>query len=244
MVEWTLYVGSALGFVVALLYGWLGAHHARRAYATGLAPAMFALFWWGIALHAALESTWALAVALGEPSLAIGVTVLLLKILTGVAAVAGLVLYLLIVYGMPERWAAFGAVYVGLYALMVYDYLSRVPVAHEARVWYAGLRYQHPVGVLHVVVALLLFVPPFLAAIAYLLLLRYTREPATRRRILATSTSLAVFFAGFLLGWANEHWYWWGLVERLLPIAAGVAVLWTLPRETRRTTHLNTPRLS
>lgn len=227
--SWTVYLGSALGLVVAALYGHLGVVHARRARVTGLPAAAFATFWLCIAGHAALESAYAIAVALGLPSLDVGVTVLVLKIATGVFGIGGLVLYLLLVYGLSRRVVPLLTLaYATIFAVMLYDYLARVPVDQELRTWYAGLRYLHPEGALHQAVAVLLFLPPLLATIAYLMLLRVSREAPQRRRILATGSGFIVFFGAFLLGWVHERWFWWGLLERLLALGSSLAILWTL----------------
>lgn len=225
----TILAGSTLGLLVAALYAYIGIDQARRARTTGFAAIAFATFWLAIGFHAAIESGWAMWVVLGEPDLAIGVSVLLLKIGTGVLGIGGLVVYLLLVYGMPKRFLPrIFVAYSALYALMVYDYLSRVPLASETRTWYAGLRYQFPEGPLHNVVAVLLFLPPLLATVAYLFLLRHTEDPSQRSRIIATGSSLVVFFATFLLGWVHERWMWWGLIERSLAIGTSVCILWTL----------------
>lgn len=222
----TVLVGSVLGLAVAALYGWLGREHARRATTGGLGPAAFAVFWYGIAAHAAVESLWAVSVVLWTQPLWVGILVLLVKIGTGVAAIGGLVLYMLLIYTGNAR-AAVGVVlaYSALQSLMTWEYLSRVPLAPELRTWYAGLRYQHPEGAAHDALAVALFLPPLVAAVAYLSLLRVTTDPLQRRRIVATSASLAVFFGGFLLGWVHERWFWWGLLERVLALGAAAGVL-------------------
>lgn len=228
----TILVGSSLGLLVAALYGYVGLHQARRARSVGLAAGSFATFWIALAIHAAIESAWALWVAFGPApsSLALGITVLMLKIGTGVGGIGALVGYLILVYREDRRVVLPIAVtYMALHALMMYDYLSRVPTGVETRTWYAGLQYAHPAGTLHLVVAVLLFLPPLVATACYLLLLRFARTREQRRRILATGAGFIVFFGGFLLGWVNEHWAWWGLMERLLALAAAAGILWTLP---------------
>ena len=80
----------------------LGFQHAT-ATALGLGPGAFSVFWYGIAAHAAVESLWALLVILGLSPLWLGIAVLLVKIVTGVAAIGGLVLYVLLIdVGTPR----------------------------------------------------------------------------------------------------------------------------------------------
>lgn len=227
--SWTVYVGSSLGLLVAAVYGYLGVVHVRRARTAGLPAAAFAAFWLAIGAHAALESAYAVAAASLPLALDVAVTILLLKIATGAFGIGGLVLYMLLVYGFGRRIVPFVVVaYSALYAIMLYDYLSRVPIAIELRTWYAGLAYQHAEGWLHQTVAILLFLPPLLATFAYLNLLRLAEEPALRRRILATGSAFVVFFGAFLLGWVHERWMWWGLLERLLALGSSLCILWTL----------------
>lgn len=224
----TVVAGSVLGLVIAVLYGYIGLQQARRATTSGLGPAAFAIFWYGIGVHAAIESIWAIAVVLGSTSLSLGVFVLLVKIATGVAAIGGLVVYLLIIYVGNVRVVVGAALaYSCLLSLMTYEYLARVPVAVELRTWYAGLAYLRPEGLSHDLVAFVLFFPPLVATVGYMRLLKITTAPAQRRRILFTGASLAIFFAGFLLGWVHERWFWWGLIERALALVAAAGVLWT-----------------
>lgn len=233
MSDATLLVGSALGLVVAALYAAIGLVQLRRSQrGRRVGLVLFALFWLGFGLHALVESLWALSMLAAPPPLWVGVAVLLVKIASGVVALGSLVGYLLLVYTGRERalvWV--GVSYSAILALVTFEYLARVPIAQETRTWHAGLRYVTPEGTLHLVVVALLFVPPLVASAAYAMLLRLSREPAQRRRILATSVGFAVLFAGFLLGWLNESWYWWGLVERLLPIGASVGILLVLREE-------------
>lgn len=223
----TLVVGSALGLLVAGLYAAIGMVQLRRARPAGrLGLRLFALFWLAFSAHALVESVWALSMILARPPLWVGILVLLAKIASGVVAFGCLVAYMLLVYSGRERalvWV--GAAYSAILAVVTYAYLSRVPIAQETRTWYAGLRYVEHEGALHLVVVALLFVPPLVATCAYAMLLRVSRDPAQRRRILATSVGFAALFGGLLLGWLNESWYWWGLVERLLPLGASAAIL-------------------
>lgn len=231
----TLLVGSTLGLIVAGLYAAIGVVQLRRSQHGRLKGLLlFALFWLGFSVHALAESLWALAMLVAPPPLWVGIGVLLVKIGAGVAAFGCLVGYLLLVYTGRERalvWV--GMTYSTILALVTYSYVSRVPIAQETRTWYAGLRYLEPEGALHILVVALLFVPPLLATAAYALLLRLAREPVQRRRILVTSVAFAALFGGLLLGWLNESWYWWGLVERLLPIGASVGILLTTRAEER-----------
>lgn len=223
----TLVAGSLLGLVVAGLWGSLAILQLRRAAAPGQEPRrLFAVFWAGIAAHILVESANALAVGLGVTSLSLGLAALLLKMGTGLVAFFGLVSYMLVVYSGDQRVAQWVALfYAALVPFVLFAYLSRVPVAVEARVWYAGLAYVHAEGLVHAVMVVLLFLPPLACTLCYLLLVRVSDDPAQRRRIVLTSLALSTFFAAFLLGWMNERWYWWGLLERLLAIGASLAVL-------------------
>lgn len=231
----TLLAGSTLGLVVAGLYAAIGVVQLRRSRHGRLKGLLlFALFWLGFSVHALAESLWALSMLVAPPPLWVGIAVLLVKIGAGVAAFGCLVGYLLVVYTGQERalvWV--GMAYSTILALVTYSYVSRVPVAQETRTWYAGLRYLELEGTLHLVVVALLFVPPLLASGAYALLLRLANGPAQRRRILVTSVAFAALFGGLLFGWLHESWYWWGLVERLLPLGASIGILLNTRAEER-----------
>lgn len=223
----TLAAGSILGLAVALLWAGIALLQLRRASAPGQAPRLyFALFWAGIAARAAIESGYAFLAGLGVATLAIGVTALVLKMATGLAAFFGLVSYLLLVYSGERRVVTYaGAFYVTLAPFVVYAYVSRVPVAVETRTWYAGLAYAEPQGLLHAATVVLLFLPPLACTCCYALLLRVASDAGQRRRILVTSLALGSFFGAFLFGWMNEQWFWWGLAERLLAIGTSLGVL-------------------
>lgn len=224
----SLLAASALAIGVAVLYAAVGRRVAGREGAP-LPLLMFGLFWAGMAAYGFLDAGWALAVAwLGVP-LGASLVVLHLKILAAVAAFAGLVAYLLAIYTGRERvtWAVLAA-YAGLYALVTYYYVWRDPVGQHVTAWGASLDYARPGGAFQRAVVLLLFVPPALSAIAYAALLRVVEEPAARRRVAATATSLGVLFAGLTLGWLDGTLPWWGLAEKLLALAAALGVLWSM----------------
>ena len=224
----TVLAASLFAMGGAVVYAAVGLRVARRG-AARLPLRLFGVFWTGMAAYALLDASWALAVASWDVPLAVSLVVLHLKIVAAVTAFGGLVAYLLAIYTGRERvtWLVLGA-YLGLLVLVTYFYVWRGPVDQHLTTWGASLDYARPGGLFQQVVVVLLFVPPALCAVAYAFLLRVVREPRARMRVLATSTALAVLFAGLTLGWLNGKWPWWGLAEKVLAIAAALVVLWTL----------------
>lgn len=199
----------------------------------------FALFWISIGTYGLLNAVWTASfLGGGAPPLGVAVAILQLKILTGVAGFYGLVAYLLSIYLGDRRvpqWLAIG--YAGIYLVVDLFYQWRVPVGQHAATWGATLDYANPQGPLWGVVVVLLFVPPLLSTLAYAWLYTIVNHRGQKVRVAVISVSLAVLFMGLLLGWLSSAIPAWGLIEKLLAVAANLAVLavvWPLPSLGRR----------
>lgn len=224
----TLASGLLLGAVGAFLYltvaGFLVARTWRmRSWALfGLA-----LFWGGVGTYALADALMTGLWLIHLATLAVGVAALHAKVVSICAAFAGLVGYLAYVYFASRRVVvAVGVWYVALAAAFEVWYLVRGPRGIAAQVWGTSVQYGHE-GPQTAWWALLvaLFVPGIVASLLYARLARYATSAMIRRRILATSAALMLFFVPSLLAWLYGHWYWWGLVEKIVGSAAGVLML-------------------
>lgn len=226
----TLVAAAGLALAVSLLYlrvGQLVLRRARDESTPGLAS--FALFWAGVGAYGLADSLWTLASVATTPPLALGVTVLHVKLLGGAAGFFGLVNYLLLIYAGKRRLVPLvAALYVVVYAALVYWYAWRDPVGQHLGRWGASLDYANDNPLAWRGVVLMLFVPPILATLAYALLLRVATDPLQRLRVALVSMSLLVFFAGLTMGWLSGRWPWWGLAEKVLALALAGGVLMSM----------------
>lgn len=230
MASWTLAAGSVLTFLAGVLYVAIGMRFARRAAEQGSMPMRtFSLFWFAIGYYGLTDGAWSLAVPLLDPPLAVGVTILVTKVLVGCVGFFGLVHGLAYVYtGRPGVMRPLAVFYALVYLLVLYSYVAADPIGQEAQRWRSGLVYADPGGLLDTLAVLALFLPPLFASLAYAGLYRRASTRAQRIRIATVSASLAVFFGSLILGWLGGGWQWWPLVEKLLAIATAAAVVLAL----------------
>lgn len=204
--------------------------HQRSRQEERPALAWFSAFWVGIGAYALVEDLWMLSYLAGLDSLVVGHLVLHVKIVASCVGFAGLVAYLMSIHGRDRRLIA---VVVGAYvvvAALVETYYSwRQPIAQEPGTW--GMRLLYVVNDTQpwwTLIVLLLFLPPFIAAIFYATLVRHAREPALRYRITLTSWSLMLFFAPLILGWRAGGFPWWGGVEKILGVLMTIGIVLSL----------------
>lgn len=230
MLSPTLAAGSVLTFLAGVLYVAIGVRFARRAAGQRSVPmGSFSLFWFAIGYYGLTDGAWSLAVPLLDPPLAVGVTILVTKVLVGCVGFLGLVHSLAYVYtGNPRVLRPLAVFYALVYVLVLYSYVEARPVGQEAQAWRSGLVYADGGGLLGTLAVLALFLPPLLASLAYAGLYRRAGDRAQRVRIATVSASLAVFFGSLIAGWLGGGWRWWPLVEKLLAIATAVAVVLAL----------------
>ena len=152
---------------------------------------------------AAPESAVAIAVL---PSLAFVLTLYDLNILVTVAALWGLVGYLLYLFLGRHLLVPLSILYGSLYVLLLYYITASDPVRVSLTMGSVGLVFGNQIqGPILAVLVLLLIGPEFLGAILYFTLYFRTRDPTVRYRIALVSWSL--------IGW-------FGL--SLVPIASGL----------------------
>lgn len=221
-------VGAALGALVATVYLTVGALVVRRAARERQAALVgFSTFWLGVGLYAAIDSAWAFSLLAGAASLMVSTAVLHLKVAAVCAGFGGLVAYLVRLYsGRVRLVAAVGAYYASVFLALEWHYFMRVPIGQKLGTWGAQVVYANPSPQpAWALMLAALMLPPMLAAIAYASLLRVAREPAIRRRIVLTSSSLLLVLAPTLLSWLAGGWPWFGLVGKLLSLAAALAMM-------------------
>ena len=226
-----LLLGSALAIVGGLAYWALAAHYARRVTRAGWPRALFALFWWGIGFFGVTDGAWSLAVAYGPPPLGVGIAILHLKVLFGVAGFGGFVAFVLYLYrGARAPLSVVAVTYLAVYAVVAWSYVAQRPVDQQLDAWRAGLVYAEAGGAIEVVALALLFLPPVVAAAAYAALARRTQDVVQRRRVQATSIAIATFLATVFIAWLIGPAPWWPPAEKLLGIATAALAWATITR--------------
>lgn len=222
----TLLAGALLTLAAGLAYLAAGIRLSRQAPRKGHAIALFSLFWFALGFYGIADGLWSLAVPLANPPVALGITILHLKTLIGCAGFLGLVYYLLYLYtGNRRILLPLVLFYALVYVLVLYSYIARHPIGQETQTWRSGLVYANDGGLLDTLAVIALFLPPLLASIAYARLATKVQTPQQRRRVLAISASLAVFFGSLLAGWLGMAGTWWPLAEKILAVATGGVVV-------------------
>lgn len=223
-------LAGAIGLLTAGVYGALGCREMRRSERNGqLASVAMGVFWLGLSIHVAIDSAWGFVAALGLASVALSDTVLHLKVATGAVAFGGLVYHLLFLYtGREGRGAAVALYFLAALALVELSYGLRDPQGHEMTAWAARHAFAAEGGLLEDVALVLLFLPGFVASVAYALLLRATSDARMRRRVLLRTLALAGFFGGMLVGFVAD-WTWWEPVERSLGLMTGLVAVFGAP---------------
>lgn len=236
MAQATLLAGAVLDIASFALY----VHVSRRVLATlprdrDHSAEAFALFWFGVGVVNLLQALLEVTALARDPGLPLAFAVWNTRIALALVSFAGLVYYLLYVY---TGRAAGRGILIGFYAatflLMQAWLMGAGPSGTDVQGWRVDLTFEGPTRTpLYALVVLMFFVPPLVAAAAYVRFNRFVDDPAQRRRVRLLSASLVVYFAGLTVGYLNSGWAWWGLVENALGIAAalGAIAAFRRPRE-------------
>lgn len=226
-----LLMGSALSIAAGLAYWALAAHYARSATAASRPRALFALFWCGVGFFGVTDGAWSIAVAYGPPPLAVGVAILHLKVIFGVAGFGALVAFVLYLYrGAQAPLVPLALAYIAVYAIVAWSYVAQQPVDQRVETWRAGLVYANEGGTLALASLALLFLPPVAAGVAYAALARRAPDATQRRRVQATSLALATFLATVFVAWLVGAALWWPPVEKILGLTTAAIAWVTLVR--------------
>lgn len=233
----TLAIASLVDLAAAVLFCYIGAVVARRPVPADsrAASLAFAAWWFGIGGNGLLTGARGIAAAFGLTDRGAGRGVFLalyvLAILLTIAAVCGLLFYLLYLFtgrrGLLRPLVAFYTLYalVALYALWRLE-----PSAIVAGKWFAQVTVAHQDalgGALLGILVALLLLPQIGGAIAYLTLYPRVRGAEQRFRVLLVSLALLVWLGSALAApmlRLGEH-EWWQAGGRLVGLTAAIVVL-------------------
>jgi len=226
VVDWWIAAAGVTSLVAAAVYAYIGLRLARRSVAVEarLASTQFTIWWWGLAASVTIAGLLALVAAAGPVSLPIALTAYILMLLIDVALLWGIVGFLIYVYTgqyyLVPLTGFYGAFYVALlYFVFVQDPTGLVLQGGSVQLVYSAVA----PAALTAFVVLAIILPEFAAAIAYLSLLRRTRDPTQRYRIALVGISvLAWFFSALFIPSTTPAW---GLAKSAFQIAAALVTL-------------------
>lgn len=228
----TLLFGALLAIVCAGIYYYVGRVLQRRhttSADTRLAWRLFIAWWYALATTSLFNGLLSLLGYFGVASLPLFTTMTLTNILAVCVALYGLVYYLMYLYtGSRKILIPLSVFYILYYMLLVYFIQARKPIDVEIGRWQASLVYQNQIrGPLFSVAATLLFLPPILGAVAYLLLYFRVENITQKYRILLVSLSIIVWFLSSSLAAFSgfSELDIWQIISRFIGVAAALAIL-------------------
>lgn len=228
----TLLFGALLAIVSAGIYYYVGRVLQRRHTSSAdsrLAWRLFIAWWYALATTSLCSGFLSLLGSMGITSLPLFATITLMNILALCVALYGLVYYLLYLYtGSRKILIPLSVFYILYYMLLVYFVQARQPIDVEIRRWQATLVYQNEIrGPLFSIAVTLLFLPPILGAIAYLLLYFRVETITQKYRILLVSLSIIVWFLSSSLATLSglSGLDIWQVISRIIGVGAALAIL-------------------
>lgn len=228
----TLILDATFATAIAALYAWVGVLMLRRP-ADGqdarLALGLFSVWWFGLALVTALGAARSLLAAAGIVDVPLHQALSVLGVVPLVAALWGLVYYLLYVY--LGRRSLLWPVTV-FHAILLLGFLYLVvwlqPTAVEVRDFGVGFTYARELQGALVSVALFgILGPALLASVGYGSLLFRTTDRTARYRIGMVSGAFLLWFGTSALSspLGFSTWYWWPVAARVVGLVSTLLVL-------------------
>lgn len=219
--------GMALGASVA--YGALGVLLWRRPHPHPRHRAWqaYAAWWMGVSGLLALSGVGFLLAAWGFLALPIHLVhahVERLLLMVALWCVMAYLTYLQL--GHDRLWGPLAAFYALLWLQMTYGLLLSEPTRVLVEPW-ARPHLDAGAGnpLLASAVRLQIFLPPIVAALLHLRLVRFASRGA-RRRVLAASAGVAAWFILPTLAWFHPDQAWLQVLARLVVLGVGLALLW------------------
>ena len=228
----TLLLDATLGLAIALLYVRVAVLMHRRPTTRPEAAAAlrsFVVWWAGLAVVTVIGSLRGTLAAFDVLGRAPHAFLTYLSVPALVAALWGLVDYLVFIYAGTQRWRAlirYGHAAIAVFFLGLLVWMH--PIAVTSTDWTATMTYEHELPGPARVLALILILAPVLAAsVAYFALGFRVEDLRSRVRILLVSSAFILWFGlaalASAVGWSA--WYWWPLVSRGIALGATLLIL-------------------
>jgi hypothetical protein len=224
-------MASVLTILTAALYGAVAIRYHLQGRAEP-SVRLFALFWAGVSVWGFAQAVWSFALDAAGAPLVVGIAALHVKLFAGVAALFGLVSYLVVIGRGPgassRRAVALLAVgYAALYVALAAWWALHPPASQWLSEWEARIDRTHVGWMLWTLAVVLLYAPPLVFSIVYGLKSRRVDDSAKKQRILGVSAFLGMFFGTMLLAWLEPPG-WWGLGEKILALGVVAGVFMTI----------------
>ena len=202
--SFTLLAHAAFFLANAVAYALVGDRIRRSGHASREAErarAMFATWWYAIALTALASAAGALAGAVGYVGVPFHVATLVVTLLLLSGALCGLVYYLAYLFlGRARLLAPLAAAYALFFVLSVYYVASGAPDGVDVQRWRVDLTYASPPpDAYRAAIFAFIVLPQTLGALGYASLLARTRSPALRYRIALVSVGVGAWSVTTLL---------------------------------------------
>ncbi len=196
-----------------------------------LAGTSFAVWWFTLAgLQAGSVLDFIIQAVGGSWTLAAYMTYVQLLLLIIVAAIGGLLYYMVYVYtGRRNAWRIIAAAYTGIYILLVYYVFLAEPIAVTQGPLGTTLEYRYDLDdtLLARIVGIGLILPTLLAAIGYFSLYFRVEEPSQKFRIGAVGGSFIIWFGSSLLVGQLTDWSdttAWRITSAFITLGSAFAV--------------------
>jgi hypothetical protein len=191
---------------------------------------LYALCWHAVGALMLTSGAARVLASVGLLTLPLYTALTVLMLVCVVAALWGLVYYLLfLLTGRPRILAAVTLYYAALFLAFAYYLAWSHPVGVTAEAWTLALVFENPPQGSPFFAALAaLAVPPVASALAYAGLLMRAQDPTQRYRIALVSSSIAGWFVGILLTTElglTDRAPWWPVLSRTVELLASVAIL-------------------
>ena len=197
-------IAALTSFLAVIVYGYIAGRLAVRpvSESTKLTSLQFAIFWGGLAAASGLGGILSLVAVFQLPPLTLVISFLTLDVLAALAALWGLVCYLVFLYTGKRYLVPLTLLYVVEFGLLLYYYSASGASGVSVTLGSVNPTYSTPVGGAFLIIpVIVLIVPEFVAAFAYLSLYFRTKDPTGRYRIAMVSLSIFAWFGfGIFLG--------------------------------------------
>lgn len=228
----TLALDAGLALATALLYGYVGRLTLARPSQEKdgrTAIRLFAVWWFGLAIITVTGAIRALLAAAGILDLPLHMALSFASLLPLVAAIWGLLYYLLYIYTGNRRffWPVTVA-HAGILVYFTYLTLWLDPLAVKVSDWSVTMENARTLTGAPLAFALFLILGPvMIAAIGYGSLAFRTQDPTTRYRVAMVSGAFILWFGSAVVASATMlgKWYWWPLAARGIALFSTLLIL-------------------
>ena len=228
MVATTLLLAAVSTVLVAATYAYVGVSLARHARPVERRPLLFFAIWWlATALNQAGGGALYLLAAFGFTDVALQTAYVLTQRLLLSASLVALLHYLLTLHTGRGHLVPLVLTYSAWWVWQVYLVMARQPSGVQVFAYRTELLYALPVPPGSQLLALLIFLPPVIAALGLLRLYRRVEGRARRFRIAMLAGGFTVWWTVAVLAGQPALYdvAWFQLLNRVVVIGVAIGIL-------------------